>query len=53
VDGATSAVPAERGAYPEFYRLLADALLRGAPLPVDPADAVEVLKVIEEVHALA
>ena len=53
VDGATTTVPAERGAYPEFYRLLADALLCGAPLPVDPADAVEVLKVIEEVHALA
>jgi scyllo-inositol 2-dehydrogenase (NADP+) len=53
VDGAISAVPAERGAYPQFYRLLADTLLRGAPVPVDPADAVEVLKVIEEVHALA
>jgi scyllo-inositol 2-dehydrogenase (NADP+) len=53
VNGATSAVPAERGAYPQFYRLLADALLRGAPLPVDPGDAVEVLKVIEEIHALA
>jgi predicted dehydrogenase len=53
IDGATTALPAQRGAYPEFYRLLADAILRGAPLPVDPADAVEVLKVIEEVHALA
>jgi scyllo-inositol 2-dehydrogenase (NADP+) len=53
VHGATSAVPAERGAYPEFYRLLAGAIQRGAPLPVDPSDAVEVLKVIEEIHALA
>jgi scyllo-inositol 2-dehydrogenase (NADP+) len=46
-------VPAERGAYPQFYRLLGDALLTGSPLPVDAADAVEVLKVIEEIHALA
>ena len=53
VDGESSAVPAERGAYPQFYRLLGDALLTGSPLPVDAADAVEVLKVIEEIHALA
>jgi scyllo-inositol 2-dehydrogenase (NADP+) len=53
VDGESSAVPAERGAYPRFYRLLGDALLTGSPLPVDAADAVEVLKVIEEIHALA
>ena len=53
VNGATTAVDAERGAYPEFYRLLADALVHGAPVPVDPCDAVEVLNVIEEVHALA
>jgi scyllo-inositol 2-dehydrogenase (NADP+) len=53
VDGATRAVPAERGGYPQFYRLLAGALLHGGPVPVDPADAVAVLKVIEEVHALA
>jgi scyllo-inositol 2-dehydrogenase (NADP+) len=53
VDGQSAAVPAERGAYPQFYRLLAEALLNGAPLPVEPGDAVEVLKVIEEVHALA
>jgi len=53
VDGASAAVPALRGAYPRFYRLLAEALVNGEPLPVDPRDAVEVLKVIEEVHALA
>ncbi|MDQ0771217.1 scyllo-inositol 2-dehydrogenase (NADP+) [Pseudarthrobacter defluvii] len=53
VDGATSAIPAERGAYPQFYVQLAAALRGEGPLPVDPADPLEVLKVIEGIHALA
>lgn len=43
--------PTERGAYPQFYARLAAALLEGAPLPVDPADAVAVLQIIEDAHA--
>ncbi|MEU4739773.1 Gfo/Idh/MocA family oxidoreductase [Actinosynnema sp. NPDC023658] len=35
------------GAYSEFYRLLAEALTDGGPLPVEPESAVRALEVIE------
>ncbi|MDQ0893563.1 Gfo/Idh/MocA family protein [Agromyces ramosus] len=50
-DRDTTAVPTRRGDYGEFYRLLAVALRGGGPLPVDPADAVSVLEIIEHAHA--
>jgi predicted dehydrogenase len=50
VEGALAAVPTERGGYATFYRELADAILRGGPVPVDPADAVAVIELIERVH---
>lgn len=53
VDGAIQPVPAARGAYPQFYVQLAAALHGKGPLPVDPAGPLEVLKVIEGIHALA
>lgn len=53
VDGASIPVPAERGAYPRFYTELAAALRGDGPLPVDPAESLEVLKVIEKIHAFA
>jgi predicted dehydrogenase len=40
-------VPTLPGAYPEYYAGIAAALRTGAPPPVDPADAVAVLEVIE------
>lgn len=40
-------VPTERGDYPAFYAGIAAALRTGAPPPVDPADAVAVLEIIE------
>jgi scyllo-inositol 2-dehydrogenase (NADP+) len=40
-------VPTERGDYPAFYAGIAAALRIGAPPPVDPADAVAVLEIIE------
>lgn len=40
----------ERGWYPRFYELLADARLRGGPMPVDPRDATEVMGIIERIH---
>lgn len=57
-DGHLDALPTERGAYPEFYRLLGDKIRDGGttsalPVPVDPADAVETLKIIEAARALA
>ncbi|MGX5715898.1 Gfo/Idh/MocA family protein [Arthrobacter sp. MAHUQ-56] len=53
VEGSTAPVPAERGDYPQFYVMLAAALRGKGPLPVDPAGPLEVLKVIEGIHALA
>ncbi len=40
-------VPPEPGDWPRFYALLRDALLSGGPPPVDPRDAVTVLRVLE------
>lgn len=57
-DGHLEALPTERGAYPEFYRILADKILDGGtasarPLPVDPTGPVEVLKLIEKARELS
>ncbi len=57
-DGHLDRLPTERGAYPEFYRMLAEKVIDGGadsalPLPVDPAGPVEVLKIIEKARELA
>lgn len=52
-DGAAEPVTPERGGYPQFYVQLAAALRGQGPVPVDPAGPLEVLKVIEGIHALA
>jgi len=51
VDPELTRVPTERGSYGTFYSLLADALLRGGALPVDPRDAVRVLELLERIRA--
>jgi len=56
-DGHLDRLATERGNYPEFYRLLGDKILDGGaesslPLPVNPEDAVEVLKIIERAREL-
>lgn len=38
-DGGQQRVPNERGDYLAFYEAVADSILDGAPVPVDPADA--------------
>jgi predicted dehydrogenase len=50
VDGDLRRVPIGPGDYAGFYRVLADALRRGGPLPVDPRDAIDVLALIERIH---
>ena len=45
--GETMPVETEPGDYPRFYAELAAALRDGGPPPVDPADGVAVLEVIE------
>lgn len=49
--GTETAVPAERGAYPRFYVQLAEAIQGTGPLPVDPHESLEVLRIIEGIHA--
>ncbi|MGH2497144.1 MAG: Gfo/Idh/MocA family oxidoreductase [Ktedonobacteraceae bacterium] len=44
IDGPVETLP---GAYETFYALLRDALLSGGKAPVDPADAVATLRIIE------
>jgi predicted dehydrogenase len=53
VSGATESVPPERGDYPAFYRGVADALISGSPMPVDPSDSVEVVRLLEQAHRTA
>jgi predicted dehydrogenase len=45
--GDEAPVETERGAYPEFYRQTAAAVRASGPVPVDPADAVAVLGIID------
>ncbi|WP_426300726.1 Gfo/Idh/MocA family protein [Arthrobacter sp. R-11] len=57
-DGVRTPVPTERGAYQEFYRILAEKIGDGGassalPLPVDPADSAAVLELIEQARELA
>lgn len=46
-------VPTEAGDYPAFYAGVAASIRDGAPSPVDPRDALEVVRIVERAHALA
>jgi scyllo-inositol 2-dehydrogenase (NADP+) len=50
---ASVPVPGERGDWARFYSLLATALRDGGPPPVDPADAVAALRVLEHARQSA
>lgn len=50
---ALDTVPTEKGDYGLFYTGVAEAILEGAPAPVDPADAVAGLRLIAQAHAFA
>jgi predicted dehydrogenase len=52
-DGALEAVRTEAGSYPRFYAEVAAALATGASPPVDPAEAVAALEIIEAARASA
>ncbi|MGH6656127.1 MAG: Gfo/Idh/MocA family oxidoreductase [Actinocrinis sp.] len=49
----TETVETEPGAYESYYAGVASAILDGAPLPVDPADAVRSLGLLEDARKLA
>ena len=51
-DSDVDRVPTERGAYQEFYVQLAAALQSHAPLPVDAADAVRTLSIIDTIRTM-
>ena len=56
IDGSEAGltpVPTEPGGYADFYAGVAAAILDGAPAPVDPRDALEVVRIIERAHALS
>jgi predicted dehydrogenase len=53
VPGETVAVETERGAYEQYYAGIAAALLDGAPVPVDPNDAVRSLEILETARRIA
>ncbi|MBF6220140.1 Gfo/Idh/MocA family oxidoreductase [Nocardia abscessus] len=46
-------VPTVPGAYPAFYSAMAAALLDGAPVPVDPRDAVTTLRLLTKARESA
>jgi scyllo-inositol 2-dehydrogenase (NADP+) len=46
-EAGTAPVATEPGDYPAFYRGMADALCDGAPVPVDPRDALATLTILE------
>ena len=52
-DGQARPIPTEPGNFSRFHELLAEAILRGGPVPVDPADSVEGLRIIEAVRRTA
>jgi predicted dehydrogenase len=52
-DAPLTPVPTERGDYPGFYAGVAAAIRDDAPLPVDPRDSLETLRIIERAHEFA
>jgi scyllo-inositol 2-dehydrogenase (NADP+) len=46
-DGSRETVPTERGNYLAFYDMVASAVLDGGPAPVDPADALNGLRIVD------
>jgi predicted dehydrogenase len=43
----TLEIPTENGAYPEYYRLVAQAIRGQGPNPVPPAEAIAVMRLLE------
>jgi predicted dehydrogenase len=52
-EGDVHLVPTERGRYDAFYAGVVLTLRDGSPMPVDPADSVRVLELIEAAHRSA
>jgi predicted dehydrogenase len=50
-DGETETLPTERGDYRAFYRDVAAAVDGTGPMPVNPRDAIEPIRIIERLQA--
>lgn len=50
LEGSLTPVPTENANFSGFYEELAQSILAGAPVPVDPQDSVDALKIIEQVR---
>jgi hypothetical protein len=50
-DGTEAVVPALRGHYGEFYRQFRAAVLGSGPVPVEPAQSMAVLRLLDAVEA--
>jgi predicted dehydrogenase len=53
IDGDVLALPTQAGKYATFYEILAEAMLHGGPLPVDPRESLRSLEIIEQIHTAA
>ncbi|MCU1424873.1 MAG: putative oxidoreductase [Microbacteriaceae bacterium] len=56
IDGSEAGltrVPTETGDYAAFYAGMAAAIRDGAPVPVDPRESLEVVRIIERAHAMS
>lgn len=49
----TSQLPLDEGSYGDFYAQVATAIRSGGALPVDPTEALEVMRVLEEIRDTA
>ena len=52
-DGQSHAVPSARGDWRAFYHGIADAITSGGPAPIDPADALAGLRLIDHAREAA
>lgn len=53
IPGETITVETDRGTYEHYYAAIADTLINGAPPPVDPADAVRSIGILETARRMA
>ncbi|WP_316292227.1 Gfo/Idh/MocA family oxidoreductase [Clavibacter michiganensis] len=49
-DPAGERIPTERGRYADFYARMADAVRGRGPVPVDPRDSLETVRIVELAH---
>jgi scyllo-inositol 2-dehydrogenase (NADP+) len=52
-DAALTQVPTELGNYPAFYAGVAASILDGGPVPVDPRESLEVVRIIQRAHEIS